>query len=351
MGCHFPRNTWSVLRETDLTRPPDNRATIVGRVLSRDRLSLFFKVTYFFLLLFPLRMAVILTNALPGVRGTDLFGSVFTYLSSVQMYQQRPGVKGGTVADLGQSRRISIQRRFANAVVDMAERGYDRWYVMAHSLGSVIALKGLMYPDDSFANFMSFDRFSSKSMRFRCDARSDCAYPDKPRRPVWLSEKDALDTSILLRQCAGLITWGSPLETFAKTWPGMVHLRRKRILPENFESINLFDYADIISSPLRSFDFKECAITPINVSCRSSAWIFAAHTSYFRVPKRRANGSIGAATLLWIMDGTVKFDKICERTGTETVKGMRKAGRLAVAGLQWLLALVIGLFSGLLLRG
>ena len=38
-----------------------------------------------------------------------------------------------------------------------AEIGYDRWYIAGHSLGSVIALKGLMYSDRAFAKMLNFN--------------------------------------------------------------------------------------------------------------------------------------------------------------------------------------------------
>lgn len=107
-----------------------------------DRVLLFIKITYFFILLFPLRIAVQLINILPGIRPINLFRTIFSYMSSVQLYQQRRGRTGGTLVDFDQSLRISIQRRFANLLVTVSERNYDRWYVMGHSLGSVISLKG-----------------------------------------------------------------------------------------------------------------------------------------------------------------------------------------------------------------
>ena len=42
------------------------------------------------------------------------------------MYQERERKHGAALTDFGQSRRTSIQRRFANCLVDMAVEKYDR---------------------------------------------------------------------------------------------------------------------------------------------------------------------------------------------------------------------------------
>jgi hypothetical protein len=113
---------------TAATVPPDNYASKYSRIRVGDRILLFLKITYFFVLLFPIRVAVQLINILPGIRPINLFRTIFSYMSSVQLYQQRSGRKGGTLVDFDQSLRISIQRRFANGLVNMAERPYSRWY-------------------------------------------------------------------------------------------------------------------------------------------------------------------------------------------------------------------------------
>lgn len=40
--------------------------------------------------------------------------------------------------------RAAIRRRMVPTMVDVAAAGYDRWYILAHSLGSVVAWNGLM---------------------------------------------------------------------------------------------------------------------------------------------------------------------------------------------------------------
>lgn len=81
------------------TQPPKNSATAHNRIRLLDRFSLFFKITYFFILLLPLRLSILLVNLIPGIRPINLFRTIFTYMSSVKMYQQRRGKVGGTIED------------------------------------------------------------------------------------------------------------------------------------------------------------------------------------------------------------------------------------------------------------
>ena len=108
---------------------PENPSAIHSMVLPYDRLLLLLKTTYFFLLLSPIAMVVRLITIIPGVRQIPFIRSVFTYLSSVQLYQERRSTQPGTLVDYDQSRRMSIQRRLANLIVSMSEPDYDRWYI------------------------------------------------------------------------------------------------------------------------------------------------------------------------------------------------------------------------------
>ena len=93
----------------------------------RSRFGLLLRTTYIFVLLSPLAMIVRLINVIPGMRTIRFMHSVFTYLSSVSTwYQQRESSQPGTLVDFDQSRRVSIQRRMANIIIDMAEANYDR---------------------------------------------------------------------------------------------------------------------------------------------------------------------------------------------------------------------------------
>jgi hypothetical protein len=316
--------------------PPQNWSAQHHRISIYNRFKLFIKITYFFIMLLPLRLILQLINIVPGIRRINLFRAVFSYMSSVQLYQQRRSIKGGTLVDFDQSRRISIQRRMANSLVSMSEKKYDRWYILAHSLGSVIAYKGLMYPDDAFARFMSLTRWYHPNMGGKITTNIIDDYPDRPKCPHWLQPNSGLDTEQIFKNLRGMITFGSPLETFANTWPAMVPVHNSPKLSNDFEWINLYDPIDIVASPLKSFEHEKRQLRPQNVACRASWWITAAHTSYLSANKRNWQERITPPILDWMLDGDRSFDEFSERT---TLPRAEYIVRRFTATIQWLLVI------------
>jgi hypothetical protein len=73
------------------------------------------------------------------------------YVSTVKLYTQRRRFGAGFLwhreeflDSIGEPPRVSIRRRIIRAIADVAANKYDRWYILAHSQGSVIAFNGLM---------------------------------------------------------------------------------------------------------------------------------------------------------------------------------------------------------------
>lgn len=343
-------------KPTPRQRPPQNLSTRVGFILPHDRLALFFKTTYFFILLLPLALLFELAAQIPGVRRIPLFRSAFTYLSSVQMYQEQRARQGGTLVDFDQSRRISIQRRFVRCVIDMAERQpeYDRWYIAAHSLGSVIAFKGLMLDAHAFAKLVSQNKWEDSDFdRFKTTLTPDSKpYPDQPKRPMWLPVDSAVNIQMVFAKLRGLVTYGSPLETFARTWPAIVHIDKQTLekgqkLPSDFEWLNLYDPVDVVASRLTSFGDADLGLMgtmkPKNIQCRSSVSILTAHTSYFRPKSTNLRDRILPPLFQWIMEPANCFTV---DTGNASYRiGHREAyARKAFALLQWGLVLFAGFF-------
>jgi hypothetical protein len=288
LGAIFAPGTWERCNpaNTEATR---NRLTI------QARLGLLIRTTCIFVLLSPAEMILRFAHIIPGIRPIRFMDSVFTYLSSVQLYQERQSSQSGTLVDFDQSRRMSIQRRMANFVVTMSENQYDRWYIFGHSLGSVIAFKALMYDGAAFARFMSYRRWHHPALdKLKCapnvgsrdalvsasqetavsasravadpsdpitasEAGNDAnqadidSYVDCPKCPNWLPEDASLDRARLFSKLRGLVTYGSPLETFAKTWPAIVQLRDKIDFNRDFEWVNIYDPTDIVAPVLQSF--------------------------------------------------------------------------------------------------
>jgi hypothetical protein len=310
-----------------------------------DRVKLFLKVTYCFVLLAPINLVISFTHFVPGVKRIQFIHSVFTHLSSVQMYQERVASQRGTLVDFDQTRRVSIQRRLAEILVTMAELDYDRWYIAGHSLGSVIALKGLMYSDRAFAKLINFNRWNHTAFaRFRAELDGPCGtLVDEPRAPPWLSPKDTVNTKEIFCKLRGLITYGSPLELFACVWPAIVQVKTRVAIRKDFEWINIYDPVDIVSSSLSSFSFRTNngeTVRPINISVTASKLISSAHVKYWSARHPKREESLLAAVLSWLLSGA-EFPKDVTPYKWHA-SGAAGNRRFAWAVAQWILALFAG---------
>lgn len=290
---------------------PSNECVKGNCITKLDRLQLFMRTTYFFFMLAPLAVVMAFVNLIPGVRRIQFLRTVFTYLSSVQMYLEDRTKQIGTLVDFDHPRRTSIQRKFMSGVIDMAERDYDSWFIVAHSLGSVIAFRGLMCDEISAARLVTSNRWNDPNFakwRANFEARSSVQYPSRPRRPIWLSTESGVDLSKVFERFRGLVTYGSPLETFTRVWPALVQTRKNPPVNKNFEWVNIYDPIDIVSSELTSYG--EClpdtkgTFKPKNFGCHSSWLMSSAHTSYFVLRRKRRDENLLLCLISWMMDGS-----------------------------------------------
>jgi hypothetical protein len=199
-----------------------------------------------------------------------------------------------------------------------------------------------MYPEDAFARFMSFNRWYHPRFAYHNTIRVCADYPDKPHPPGWLRPDSALKTTNILERCRGFISWGSPLETFARTWPEMVHLNRTFAAPSNFEWINIYDPVDVVASTLTSYNTVSEEFRPINFACRSSLLVLSAHTSYLNVKKAKTK-RVAPVLLNWMLQSDKTFLEVAGDAGLSSLDNKQVFMRRVGAGLQWLLALVAGL--------
>ena len=86
----------------------------------------------------------------------------------VHAFQADVDTDVGSGPDTGLPPRFGIRRRMIGEMIAMAERDYDEWYVLAHSLGTVIAFNGLMEPDFVLPNYVSREHWARLG-RFRID--------------------------------------------------------------------------------------------------------------------------------------------------------------------------------------
>lgn len=150
------------------------------------------------------------------------------YVGDVRTYEER-AVPGATaLSDPGHPRRVGIRRRMVAEMVTMGARDdLDRWYVVAHSQGTVLAYNGLTEIGHALPNYLSRAHWESLPDSVKSDDVTRRRPPSEigemmPARPPWLSDDDIISRPRLFGNLAGFLTYGSPLNKFAGLWPRVV---------------------------------------------------------------------------------------------------------------------------------
>ncbi len=186
------------------------------------------------------------------------------YVGDVRTYEER-AVPGDTaVSDPGYPRRVGIRRRMVTEMVALGSRpDLDRWYVLAHSQGTVLAYNGLTEIGHALPNYLPEAQWRALPAAYRTD--DHCRRrPDKeittmmPARQHWLADDDVINRALLFKRLAGFLTYGSPLNKFAGLWPRIVATATDRTddtnpFPESCRWINLRAAQDPVAGNLSSF--------------------------------------------------------------------------------------------------
>jgi hypothetical protein len=285
----------------------------------------------------------ILKRLLALVNSNFSFGStVFRFLGDVKLYEGRGRLGEGPMSDPGLPPRVSLRRRMVREMVAMPVRGYDRWYILAHSLGTILAYNALMEPDHCLPNYLTEQQWTRVERALRGAPVSKGDVNDMwPRRPVWLEDADAIDRQKLFTHLAGVLTYGSPLELFARIWPSIVLINKApQPFPAHMEWVNVYDpIMDPITAKPRSHQSSapngSSWRAPIDVSYRASSIFAIAHTRYLS-----KTGRLGPAVIDWITRATAF--SVPKHPNFHRVAG---AERIAWAALQILIV------AGLMLLG
>jgi hypothetical protein len=186
------------------------------------------------------------------------------------------------------------------ATVAMAE--YDRWYIVAHSQGTVVAFNGLMETPYAWpGNFDSETWYALRNRGFGGPGNVvPSGGPTMPRRPVWAPPDEIAYRTRIFSRFRGLLTLGSPLEKFATIWPARVPISRLRAFRQNTAWINVFDPLDPISGVLKAFDNHpdEVCPAPVNVGYTSYWLLLLAHLRYVTWTRR---GCMGDGVAQWLL--------------------------------------------------
>ena len=256
----------------------------------------------------------LLNAVLRGLRlgrlGSDV---LYRYVGDVKLYQDRGRPGQGPLEDRGLPRRVAIRRRMVAALVTAACGDYDRWYVLGHSLGSVVAFNGLMETAHALPNYLSEAALTGA---LDCGKLGPKADPFNvkhvkhmsPRRPVWIcDDRCTLDREKLFSGLRGFVTYGSPLDKFAFLWPQIVNVNNDNaVFAKCFEWINIFDHTDPVAGQLDSFP-NACGQGrgPRNFAYKACWLLLWSHKRYL---KGGANPDSASRRLLdWILDGETKF--------------------------------------------
>lgn len=274
---------------------------------------------------------------------------IFLFLGDVKIYQDPGGPGRGTVLDPDMPPRATIRRKMISALVDMAVQPYDRWYVLAHSLGSVIAFNGLQETELALPNYLTQAQWQSLPARLKTrrpykppDVKPPSTKRMMPRRPPFLDDKDGIRRKRLFDGFAGFVTYGAPLDKFAALWPRIVCLnKQKRVFRRGCEWVNLYDPTDPVGAPLDAFGTRgrkpAGALEPGNFGCRSSIAFLLSHIRYFSPRSRRQKPIAGP-----VIDTIIRGESLSAAARPLANSRRRDGLRLAAAILE-----VILLFAAL----
>jgi hypothetical protein len=222
------------------------------------------------------------------VLSTDV---IVNYLSAVKLYSQDRRAGGSTMDGPDEPPRAAIRRRIVRVMIDVAMQNYDRWYILAHSQGTIVAWNGLMETAETLPNYL--DRACWESLVGN-PLRGTSATPINidammPNRPVWIDDRGIIDRDVLFQRFGGVLTYGSPLERFCALWSVMVPINRHEdSYWQPAEWVNVYDPTDPVGTWIGDFDPlpapparpHHTKLKPHNFPCRSSPILLLSHICY-----------------------------------------------------------------------
>jgi len=280
-----------------------------------NRLQLFLVGTFFVLVGYSFGVIGVIVTRLFNLRAPRLLRVLANYVSAVKLYSQdhRFGTGLGRQEDfldsVGLPPRVSIRRRMMRAVADVAYQRYDRWYILAHSQGTVVAFNALMDTAEVWPAYLDETRWK----RLRDEAKPPLAGKNDadvhaaadqffPPRPVWVPPGEIVFRKKLFERFRGLLTYGSPLAKFAGIWPGVVPVSLQDAFAENVRWLNLYDPIDPVSGLLagvfRSPDSARQP-APIDIGYAAGPVLLASHLHY--LTPRKVPMDAATATVHWLL--------------------------------------------------
>lgn len=292
------------------------------------RFQLFLASNVFAMAAFSLGAVVFFAKRLLGFQAPSVVRIFVNYIGAVKLYSQYKRSDGGFLDAYAEPPRVSIRRRMVRTLTDVAFANYDRWYIFAHSLGSVVAYNGIMENARALPNYLGEERYQelAAKRRFAGPARKakkgharefvgNATRKMVPTRPSWLEPHDVVYRDKLFAKFRGLLTYGAPLDKFAAIWPARVPInikepafhvngKNKDLKPE---WVNIFDPTDPVSAKLDAFDGPEKApdgsvLKPVNYGYAASWWFLYSHLRYLK-GKEKQNDCLSDRLAEWVLSG------------------------------------------------
>jgi hypothetical protein len=303
------------------------------------RLHLFGVTMVFTALGFSIGVISFLAKRLFDLELPKFLQLITNYVSGVKLYNQPRRLSKSIIPadanfldNINAAPRYAIRRRMLRAIADVACNDYDDWFVLAHSLGSVVAFNGLMEPSWSWPGYFDeqdWNRLRTHNPPFAGPHAASWRPPSGPMvpdRPPWSGTEVAYRRRIFSK-FRGMLTYGCPLEKFAAIWPARVPISRVAAFSDNVVWVNAFDPLDPVSGVLTSFSEQpaRCCPAPINVGYATSPILLYGHLLYLTgAPSPTPNGSPDLVTAVarWItgrmpapgqIDGTGRDNRIPSR--------------------------------------
>jgi hypothetical protein len=303
-----PGKRRSGLGSADRVAPPE----VPGGKEAWDRLRLYMVACFFALLGFSIGTLTFLAKRLLLLQTPAVLRVLSNYLSSVKLYNQSWRYGAGLVwahedflDAVGDPPRVSVRRRMIRTIADVACNNYDRWYILAHSQGSVVAFNGLMETAYAWPGYLDQDQW----VRLCQTGLAGPALPSllvpagrlMPRRPGWAAARDIAYRRRIFSRLRGLLTYGSPLEKFAGIWPALVPISREPAMPVDVSWLNLVEPTDPVAGRLLAYDQQPVACCPqaVDIGYAGSWWLLLSHLKY--LTRRRAQPDAATATITWLL--------------------------------------------------
>jgi hypothetical protein len=332
-----------------------------------DRLRLWMVGVFFMLLGYSIGAASFLASRLFNLQPPNLLRTISNYISAVKLYNQErrfgPGLfwqREEFLDSIDEPPRVSIRRRMIRTIADVACNQNDRWYVLAHSQGAVVAFNGLMetaYAWPGYLNETHWRRLKRRRMAGPMAAgETPPSPPFMPRRPGWARPREIAYRSRIFSRFRGFLTYGSPLQKFAGLWPALVPISLETTFRPDTPWINVYDPLDPVAGKLNAFRAQPvtCCPHPVDHGYAAHWGLLIAHLHYLThhpaADRQSIADDLSTRTLRWILtDDPAPFAK--EATGWALGTWFRAGGpqeivRRMLAWLSWFAAALVLLLLG-----